>query len=145
MGDKARATPAKATSPTKAPTIARNLFSRMILAIPIAVTVITVVPASMVVAVMVVTVMPAIMVITTMIIAIPPASCLCLSREDCASEQKSYERSNDNLHGFPSHHIGDNICGGAASSEERYSTPRPDRLEDNQAEIDSIVVWLKRG
>jgi len=83
----------------------------MISAIPIAVTVITVVPASMVVAVMVVTVTPAIMVITTVIIAIPPASCLGLSREDRTSEQNRCERSNENLHGFSLTHVGDNGSG----------------------------------
>jgi hypothetical protein len=60
----------------------------------IAVTVITVIPVVMVVAVIV-----AVMVVAAVIIAVPPATRLGLAGDEYASEQKCYERANDDLHG----------------------------------------------
>jgi hypothetical protein len=57
----------------------------MALAIPIAVTVETVVPAGMV--------------ISAVIVAVPPTSRLSLVRDEYAPEQKCDDRANDDLHG----------------------------------------------
>jgi hypothetical protein len=72
------------------------------LAIPLAVMVITVIPSVMVVTVMIV----AVIVGAAVIITVPPATRLGLVRDEYASEQKCYERANDDLHGATTSTVG---------------------------------------
>ena len=72
--------------------MARNLSSADGLAIPIAVTVVAVVPAVVIVA---------ITVVSAVIVSVPPTPRLGFGRDEYAPEQERYERGDDDPRGNP--------------------------------------------